>query len=59
MQFNFDNEDKPYSDEEAFEDLENIKQILHDAQRKINRGKLEKTNIGLSVNLDIGNADKT
>ncbi|CBK75511.1 hypothetical protein CIY_29900 [Butyrivibrio fibrisolvens 16/4] len=37
MDWNFEDENKPYSSDDAYEDLEAIKAMLHDAQRKINR----------------------
>lgn len=57
MSWNFDDENKPYSSDDAYEDLEAIKAMLHDAQRKINRSKLEKSGIDISFNLDVENSD--
>ncbi len=53
MDFKFDNEGQSYSSDDAYEDLEKIKDILHEAKKKINKNKLEKTNIDLSININI------
>ena len=53
MTWNFEDERKPYSSDDAYEDLENIRAMLHDAQRKINRGKLDKSGIDVSINIEI------
>jgi hypothetical protein len=53
MDWNFEDEKKPYSSDDAYEDLEAIKAMLHDAQRKINRKKLEDSGIDFSVNIEI------
>jgi hypothetical protein len=53
MDWNFEDENKPYSSDDAYEDLEAIKAMLHDAQRKINRKKLEDSGIDFSVNIEI------
>ena len=53
MTWNFEDESKPYSSDDAYEDLENIRAMLHDAQRKINRGKLDKSGIDVSINIEI------
>ncbi|MBR5637482.1 MAG: hypothetical protein IKW81_11195 [Pseudobutyrivibrio sp.] len=58
MNWNFEDESKPYSSDDAYEDLEAIKAMLHEAQRKINRNKLEKSDIDFSINLDVDNSDK-
>ena len=58
MSWNFEDESKPYSSDDAYEDLEAIKAMLHEAQRKINRNKLEKSDIDFSINLDVDNRDK-
>ncbi|WP_294217636.1 hypothetical protein [Pseudobutyrivibrio sp.] len=55
MDFNFEDESKPYTPEEAYEDLEKVREILHDAQRKINKDKLSKADIDVSINIDIEN----
>jgi hypothetical protein len=53
MDYNWEDESKPYSSDDAYEDLEKLKEMLHDAQRKINRGKLEKSDIDLSINIEV------
>ena len=58
MNWNFDDESKPYSSDDAYEDLEAIKAMLHEAQRRINRNKLEDSGIDFSINLDVENSDK-
>ena len=58
MNWNFDDESKPYSSDDAYEDLEAIKAMLHEAQRRINRNKLENSGIDFSINLDVENSDK-
>lgn len=55
MKFNFDDESKPYSSDDAYEDLEKIKEILHDAQRRINKDKLKSADIDLNISIDIKN----
>ena len=57
MGWNFEDEEKPYSSDDAYEDLESIKAMLHEAQRKINRSKLEKSGIDISINIDVENSD--
>ncbi|SFH82688.1 hypothetical protein SAMN04487830_10987 [Pseudobutyrivibrio sp. OR37] len=53
MDFNYDDESKPYSSEDAIEDLEKIRDILHEAQRNINKDKLKSTPIDLSIQINI------
>ena len=53
MSYNWEDESKPYSSDDAYEDLEKLKEMLHEAQRKINRGKLEKSDIDLSINIEV------
>ena len=53
MDFNYENEDKPYSSEEAYDDLEKIRERLHAAKRKINKDKLKKTEIDIEIKIDI------
>lgn len=53
MSWNFEDENKPYSSDDAYEDLESIKAILADAQRRINRSKLEKSGIELNIKIDV------
>lgn len=53
MDYNWEDESKPYSSDDAYEDLEKLKEMLHEAQRKINRGKLEKSDIDLSINIEV------
>jgi hypothetical protein len=53
MKWNYDDESKPYSSEDAYEDLEAMKAMLREAQRKINRNKLEQSGIDISFNLDV------
>ena len=55
MDFNFDDESKPYSSDDAYEDLEKIREILHDAKRRINKDKLKDSEIDLSISIDIPN----
>ncbi len=55
MDFNYDDESKPYSSEDAYEDLEKIKEILAGAKRKINKDKINKSEIDLSINIDVEN----
>ncbi|MCR4566600.1 MAG: hypothetical protein K5769_01005 [Pseudobutyrivibrio sp.] len=50
--FNCDDESKPYSSDDAYEDLEKIREILHDAQKRINKDKLKKVDVDLSFNID-------
>ncbi|MBQ7147453.1 MAG: hypothetical protein IJR96_01750 [Pseudobutyrivibrio sp.] len=57
MGWNFEDESKPYGPDEQYEDLEAIRAMLHDAQRRINRGKLEKSEIDLSINIDVEKND--
>ena len=58
MNWKFEDENKPYSSEDAYDDLEAIKAMLHEAQRKINRNKLEDSGIDFSINLDVDNSEK-
>ena len=53
MDFNFEDESKPYSSDDAFEDLEKIRNILHEAQKNINKDKLKSTPIDLSIQINI------
>ncbi len=53
MDFNYDDESKPYSSDDAYEDLEKIRDILHEAQRKINKEKLKESDIDLSIQINI------
>ena len=55
MDFNFEDESKPYSSEDAYEDLEKVREILHEAQRKINKEKLKASEIDLSIQIDVEN----
>ena len=55
MDFNYDDESKAYSSEDAYEDLEKIREILHEARKKINKEKLKSTPIDLSIKIDIDN----
>ena len=55
MDFNFEDESKSYSSEDAYEDLEKIREILHSAQREINKDKLKKTEIDISIQIDVEN----
>ena len=50
MDFNYDDENKPYSSDDAYEDLEKIRDILHDAQMRINKDKINKADIDVSIN---------
>lgn len=56
MSWNFEDESKPYGSDEQYEDLEAIRAMLHEAQRKINRQKLEKSGIDISLNIDVKNS---
>jgi len=58
MDYNWQDESKPYSSDDAYEDLEKLKKMLHEAQRKINRGKLEKSDIDLSINIEVDENNK-
>ncbi|SEK77397.1 hypothetical protein SAMN02910377_01796 [Pseudobutyrivibrio ruminis] len=58
MDYNWQDESKPYSSDDAYEDLEKLKEMLHEAQRKINRGKLEKSDIDLSINIEMDENNK-
>lgn len=53
MDFNCDNENKSYSSDDAYEDLEKIREILHNAQREINKDKLKSSSIDMSIHIDI------
>ncbi len=53
MDFNFDDESKPYSSDDAYEDLEKIRELLHDTKRRINRDKLKNTEIDIEIKIDI------
>ena len=55
MDFSFEDESKEYSSEDAYEDLEKIREILHGAQREINKDKLKKTEIDISIQIDVEN----
>lgn len=55
MDFNFDDESKPYTSDDAYEDLEKIRDILHEAKLKINKDKLKKSEIDVSINIDLSN----
>ena len=57
MGYNFEDESKPYSSEDAYEDLEKVKEMLREAQRKINKDKLNKANIDVSINIDLPEKD--
>ena len=58
MDFNYDDENKPYSSDDAYEDLEKIRDILHDAQMRINNDKINKADIDVSINIDLPNSNK-
>lgn len=58
MDFNFQDENKPYSSYDAYEDLEKIRDILHDAQMRINKDKINKANIDVSINIDLPDSNK-
>ena len=58
MDFNFQDENKPYSSDDAYEDLEKIRDILHDARMRINKDKINKANIDVSINIDLPNSNK-
>ena len=58
MDFNFQDENKPYSSDDAYEDLEKIRDILHDAQMQINKDKINKANIDVSINIDLPDSNK-
>ncbi len=58
MDYNWEDESKPYSSDDAYEDLEKLKEMLHEAQRKINRGKLEESDIDLSINIEVDENNK-
>ncbi|WP_189260209.1 hypothetical protein [Pseudobutyrivibrio ruminis] len=58
MDFNFKDENKPYSSDDAYEDLEKIRDILHDAQMRINKDKINKANIDVSINIDLPDSNK-
>ena len=58
MDFNFQDENKPYSSDDAYEDLEKIRDILHDAQMRINKDKINKANIDVSINIDLPDSNK-
>ena len=53
MDFNYEDESKPYTSDDAYEDLEKIREILHDAKKRINKDKLKKSEIDVSINIDI------
>ena len=57
MGYNFEDESKPYSSDDAFEDLEKLKEMLREAQRKINKEKINKANIDVSINIDLPEKD--
>ena len=59
MDFNYDDESKPYSSDDAYEDLEKIRDILHEAQRKINKEKLKESDIDLSIQINIESEENT
>ena len=52
MDFNFDKE-APYSSEDAYDDLEKIREQLHEARKKITKNKLSKTEIDIEIKIDI------
>lgn len=58
MDFNYEDENKPYSSDDAYEDLEKIHDILHDAQMRINKDKINKADIDVSINIDLPNSNK-
>lgn len=58
MDFNYEDENKPYSSDDAYEDLEKIRDILHDAQMRINKDKINKADIDVSINIDLPNSNK-
>ncbi len=53
MDFNCNDENKSYSSDDAYEDLEKIREILHNAQRQINKDKLKSSSIDMSIQIDI------
>ncbi|SDH70440.1 hypothetical protein SAMN05421493_10394 [Pseudobutyrivibrio sp. 49] len=53
MNWKFEDENKPYSSDDAYDDLEAVKEMLREAQRKITRDKLEDSGIDFSVNIEI------
>jgi len=55
MDFNCNDDNIPYTSDAAYEDLEKIREILHGAQREINKDKIKKAPIELSIQIDIDN----
>ncbi|MCR4830588.1 MAG: hypothetical protein K5883_03965 [Pseudobutyrivibrio sp.] len=55
MDFNYEDENKPYTSDDAYEDLERIRDILREAKVKINKDKLKKSEIDVSINIDLPN----
>ncbi|MCR4568516.1 MAG: hypothetical protein K5769_10710 [Pseudobutyrivibrio sp.] len=53
--FNCDDDSKPYSSDDAIEDLEKVREILRDAKMQINKDKLKKSDIDVSINIDLNN----
>ncbi|WP_090421131.1 hypothetical protein [Pseudobutyrivibrio sp. YE44] len=58
MNWNFEDESKPYSSDDAIDDLEAVRAMLHEAQKKINRGKLESSDIGINISIQVEDNDK-
>ena len=57
MDFNCNDESKPYTSDDAYEDLEKIREILHDAQKRINKDKINKAEIDVSISIDVPNSN--
>ncbi|SEA83803.1 hypothetical protein SAMN02910384_02491 [Pseudobutyrivibrio sp. ACV-2] len=53
MDFNCNNENKSYSSDDKYEDLEKIREVLHNAKRQINKDKLKSSSIDMSIHIDI------
>ena len=54
MEFNFDKKEQ-YSSEDAYEDLEAIREILSGAKKKITRSRLEEASIDLQISICVEN----
>ncbi len=52
MEYKFEDEDSPYSRDDAYEDLEKIRELLHNTRKQIKRDKLDQSDIDLSINIE-------
>lgn len=53
MDFNCNDESEAYSSDDAYEDLEKIRESLRNTQRQINKDKLKSSSIDMSIQIEL------